>query len=1334
VIHPLSDLRDKAYLVLLGEPGAGKSTALRYEAAAEHGDVVTCREVMTGTPLSDSGTVYLDALDEYRSGDSSKDKLLRLANAISASNIRRWRLTCRAEDWRDAADINAMRRAANNEPIIVAHLLPLNEEEAQSVLAALGDIDPEKFVREAQNRGASAFIENPLSLSLLHSVVVSNGAWPTSRFELFQKATLALAHEHDPDRATDLRPSADKVIGAASALCFYLLASGAKALWRANSLPPSAKESDYVSIHSLGLEAWLVAPALDTALFRGKGHAFEPFHRTVAEFLGARFLAKRVVGTATTAALPLRRATALITGDDHKAPSEFRGLYAWFAAHLQQEGDTGGARQLIQADAATVLAYGDAAAFDTAGRKEILSHLDDDDPYFLTSQNEATVLGGLAGDDLVDDFIAILDAPVRSHLQVTILEALADAPPVGKIADKLREIVLGDSRPTWMRERAASVLIRKPTDPDTARRLLTDLASMVADKDQLAIRARILGSLPTEDIEPEQLRLLLSALDSLPDRAGNDEDTTEIGTLVPLSVALRRSPRVDLLDKGVGINAGRRRHKPEVQSLLDQLVASAINANQDVSAKTLYSWLANVRQDPWDTLDRDVVDALQGWIDRDPSHREFALFLIFLDNMPQDQNPWIVNNIYITTVRRIPSDAVLHGLLSLANTKDWRGRRRLLKVAAYVARSETHWPKWRKTIISRLDQEGRFRGFIKSLLSDPNARWKRQEARRQAKQEWENENSRKDNIAALTPKLEAIAKGGSSEFGALSWAAGLYRNTMIGKGWPPLKCIIKFANEEIAAAIAEGFVQFAIHADINVGVDELGKAAAKNAAYQQEYVVAAGLHQALLHDREADLFVCPLIVALVGLRQSYFSRDQAPSISKWAVGHLARDLHCGVDLILRYWNAALDAGDEDLDVIHHLTTAGEPKLLSRCLVALLEQRPNLPMQALRQALSACAAALSATDLACLIRRAVSRGDLDKRQREMWNFAGIALMPRDFIPRLSKCDQEAALLAPNGGLATAFDALCPEPDLLDGLKIATLGKSHPLKDDDWKHSGGVSGIVRAAIQRLSASTSMDAGERLKALGSKVHESWQPLIAHAAADHARKVRDENFTAPLVRQLMKALADGPPASPLDLAAVVLEEVDRYKNTLRTGTEMPWKRFWNTDEYGRATEPQIENEDRDRLLELFRPRLERYGIAANLPEARRGENTRVDILLLSHAGKNLPIEAKRHYNDELWTAPANQLALYASDENACGFGVYLVFWFGAEFKAPARDDGIEVPDTAEALETTLIESLPTQLMQKLTVVVLDVSRPQSMVRAMKERGKKSTTLNSRKAIRDHE
>ncbi len=123
----LSSLRDEPFVVLLGEPGSVNRRRLRHEAAAAGCEVVTCREAMSGVPLPAADTIYLDALDEYRTGENGKDKLLQLANTLSASKHHRWRLTCRAEDWRDAADLGAMRRAANNRSIVVARLLPLDE-------------------------------------------------------------------------------------------------------------------------------------------------------------------------------------------------------------------------------------------------------------------------------------------------------------------------------------------------------------------------------------------------------------------------------------------------------------------------------------------------------------------------------------------------------------------------------------------------------------------------------------------------------------------------------------------------------------------------------------------------------------------------------------------------------------------------------------------------------------------------------------------------------------------------------------------------------------------------------------------------------------------------------------------------------------------------------------------------------------------------------------------------------------------------------------------------------------------------------------------------------
>lgn len=134
-------------------------------------------------------------------------------------------------------------------------------------------------------------------------------------------------------------------------------------------------------------------------------------HRTVAEFLASQALASAGIGTEARAALPLSRAIALVTGNDLAPPTELRGLYAWFAAHLARLGDEDGAMRLIEADAVTVLAYGDAAVFRTPARRAILANLDRNDPYFRSSEVGVTAVGGLSGEDLADDFTAILTSP-----------------------------------------------------------------------------------------------------------------------------------------------------------------------------------------------------------------------------------------------------------------------------------------------------------------------------------------------------------------------------------------------------------------------------------------------------------------------------------------------------------------------------------------------------------------------------------------------------------------------------------------------------------------------------------------------------------------------------------------------------------------------------------------------------------------------------------------------------------------------------------------------------------------------------------------------------------
>ena len=66
--------------------------------------------------------------------------------------------------------------------------------------------------------------------------------------------------------------------------------------------------------------------------------------------------------------------------------------------------------------------------------------------------------------------------------------------------------------------------------------------------------------------------------------------------------------------------------------------------------------------------------------------------------------------------------------------------------------------------------------------------------------------------------------------------------------------------------------------------------------------------------------------------------------------------------------------------------------------------------------------------------------------------------------------------------------------------------------------------------------------------------------------------------------------------------------------------------------------------------------------------------------------------------------LAHYAQDPATDGCGIYLVFWFGEN--GPPPPDG-SPPHSAQELQTRLTESLSAAQARKISVCVIDVSRP---------------------------
>lgn len=1322
-ISRISALREIPYVVLLGEPGGGKTTVLLSEAERHETHPIKVRSLLNGA--SAQGTkLFLDALDEYRSDGQQADKICRLANVIGNAGVKSWWLSCRAEDWRNEADLQSIREVratTDGQPIVVVQLQSLDYQEAAAILRALGEGDPESFLDKAYAMGAEAFTHNPLSLQLLHKAVGDAGSWPKTRYALFDAAARKLAHEESPDRKYDhQRPSPDAIIQAAERSNLILLVSGARALWRSNAIPPDAGRDrrELISHHDLGIDHALLRYTLDTALYRGEGEAFEPMHRTIAEFTAARALASAVKGESGKAAFPLGRALALITAQDGCAPSELRGLFAWFAAHLAVMGDSDGVQRLIEVDAPTMMSYGDAAVFDIESRRSILRNLTRATPYFTTRDYGSTSVAGLAGEDLAEDFAAILRGPEDgSQLTYNILLALTTGVPVQSIKPLLREIILDPVRPDWVRWRAADAWLNGHPQPAQGRRELFDaLAQEPISETRETVRMHLAEEMLDPALTTADLRSLISAFREF-------QRSRAIGRMIWLENELRKRPRPDLFEtpiKGwLRENTGPD-HQYELDELMDVGLAAVIRAENDLNPVRLLHLIENASWYAFPHLKDGAKEAIREWLAIDPG-REIALLFAIRDALPSNEGPWMTIYRFENIAGRLPGEAVVRRLLVLAD-ESTASKKPWLELVYYVAaRAECSHELW-WLVFERLEETEEMLAEFNSLRVCRIEQHRLEDMKRTAKRINKERKQRKKDNSDLTKIIPEIAMAIKPK--VLEWAAQCYfeRNASENEGLPPgMDAVVSEYNEEIADAILLGWRNILTKDYQWPSVEEIGKIQVRGGYYCVEYAALAGLDVCLSQGEPSVLDATPIAVAISTLRicdriRYNFSRSR---LERWAVDRLCLDAEATAEAVVAYWISSIDAGDTGIGLLYSLAHSADAKpLLQRALTALLRARPAMPSYGLSRALTTTAKLLTQAEIRPLVDAALADRSVRGTARRLWLCVDLALDPAKY-DTLNTASQYRRTVMTVLDLYSDVDTLVDALDFDDenrALRCSLLvriagGHITPSKDyPDHRPMRGAlrEEVVRKSIQRLASMTCPTVvGHLSRLIEDPGLKQWRKELMHARFEHRRLVRDQTFVHPMPRAVADALAGGDPVNSSDLRAVVHEELLRFRRELRTQADSPWREYWdNVDKKGVEPTPKIENRCRDHLILRLVDRMRAYGIKIVLPEVQHAEKTRSDIAIFSHAGRTYPIEIKRDSNESVWTAASTQLHHYASANTADGTGTYLVFWFDhSASRITSRPDKGPRPRSAQEFEQMLINDLPVDLRSRVDVVVFDVS-----------------------------
>lgn len=237
--------------------------------------------------------LVIDALDEV-AAKAEGDPLHNVLKKLAELGRPRFVLSCRSAEWQGAS---ANREIADDyqKSAIEMWFDPIGPNDAAAYLAEHKNLaEADRIITVLDKQGLSDLYAIPLFLKLLSKL----DAIPASRSQLYQLAVRQLRQEHnDGHRNSPLANlTEDEALDAASAAMAIWLIAGKDAISRAAPGNVDPRDLHHTDVIALSGGAALLT-TMQSNLFKAAElvpDRMVPLHKTIAEYLGARWLGRLV--------------------------------------------------------------------------------------------------------------------------------------------------------------------------------------------------------------------------------------------------------------------------------------------------------------------------------------------------------------------------------------------------------------------------------------------------------------------------------------------------------------------------------------------------------------------------------------------------------------------------------------------------------------------------------------------------------------------------------------------------------------------------------------------------------------------------------------------------------------------------------------------------------------------------------------------------------------------------------------------------------------------------------------------------------------------------------